>query len=192
LREEGRGEGQRRTAEIGVAPHPALRAAFSPHAALREKVAGVARRMRGRSKMSDAYETDFYAWAMEQAALLRAGRFAAADISNIAEEIESLARGEKRELVNRLTILLLHLLKWQFQPGFRSASRSSSIREQRIRLRSHLNDNPSLKAKLDESFAEAYELAVIGAPRETGLPDSDFPKTAPYRFEQAADDGFWP
>ena len=142
--------------------------------------------------MSDAYETDFYAWAMEQAALLRAGRFAAADIANIAEEIESMGRGEKRELVNRLTILLLHLLRWQFQPGFRSASWSSSIREQRIRLRSHLKDNPSLKAKLDESFAEAYELAVIGAARETGLPESAFPKTAPYRFEQAADDAFWP
>ena len=86
----------------------------------------------------------------------------------------------------------MHLLKWQFQPGFRSPSWSSSIREQRIRLRSHLKDNPSLKAKLDELFAEAYELAVIGAARETGLPDSDFPKTAPYRFEQAADDAFWP
>jgi Domain of unknown function DUF29 len=140
--------------------------------------------------MSDTYRTDFYAWAMEQAALLRAGCFAAADIANIAEEIESMGRGEKPELVNRLTILLFHLLKWQFQPGFRSPS--SSIREQRIRLRRHLSDNPSLKAKLDESYTEAYELAVIGAARETGLPESDFPKTAPYPFEQAADDGFWP
>jgi Domain of unknown function DUF29 len=142
--------------------------------------------------MSDAYDTDFYAWAMEQAALLRAGRLDAADITNIAEEIESMGRGEKRELVNRLTILLLRLLKWQFQPGFRSPSWSSSIRKQRLRLRSHLNDNPSLKGKLDESFAEAYELAVMGAARETGLPESGFPKTSPYRFEQAADDSFWP
>src|ERR1700679_4188739 len=108
--------------------------------------------------MSHAHQDDFHAWALEQAALLRAGRFAAADIENIAEEIESMGRGEKRELVNRLTILLLHLLKWHFQPGFRSASWNSSIREQRIRLRSHLKDNPSLKGKLDESFAEAYEL----------------------------------
>jgi len=142
--------------------------------------------------MSDTYQTDFYAWAMEQAALLRAGRFASADVANIAEEIESMGRGEKRELVNRLTILLLHLLKWRFQPGFRSASLSSSIREQRIRLRSHLNDNPSLTSKADEAFAEAYELAVIGAARETGLPESDFPKASPFRFEQAADEEFWP
>ncbi len=142
--------------------------------------------------MSDAYQDDFYAWAMQQAALLRAGRFAVADIENIAEEIESMGRGEKRELVNRLTILLMHLLKWQFQPGFRSASGSSSIREQRIRLRSHLQDNPSLKAKLGEAYAEAYELAVIGAARETGLSESLFPAAPPYRFEEAMDGEFWP
>jgi hypothetical protein len=142
--------------------------------------------------MADTYQDDFYGWAMEQAALLRAGRFSAADIQNIAEEIESMGRGEKRELVNRLTVLLLHLLKWHFQPSFRSPSWSSVIREQRIRLRSHLKDNPSLKAKLDESYAEAYELAVIGAARETGFPENGFPATPPYRFEEALDGAFWP
>jgi len=81
--------------------------------------------------MSDAYETDFYAWAMEQAVLLRAGKVGAADSANIAEEIESLGRGEKRELVDRLAILMAHLLSWQYEPGFRSLSLSSSIREQR-------------------------------------------------------------
>jgi len=67
--------------------------------------------------MSDAYETDFYAWAMEQAALLRAGKVIAADIANIAEEIESLGWGEKRELVNRLTILLLQSHEVAFSAG---------------------------------------------------------------------------
>jgi Domain of unknown function DUF29 len=142
--------------------------------------------------MSDIYQTDFYAWAMEQASLLRAGRLDAADVANIAEEIESMGRGEKRELVNRLTILLLHLLEWRFQPGFRSPSWNSTIREQRIRLRDHLDDNPSLKAQLDEALKRAYRLAVIGAARETGLPETEFPKSAPYRFEQAMDDEFWP
>lgn len=142
--------------------------------------------------MSETYQTDFYAWAMEQAALLRSGRLSSADVANIAEEIESMGRTERRELVNRLAILLLHLLKWRFQPGFRSPSWGSTIREQRIRWRSHLKDNPSLKAKVDESLAEAYELAVIGAARETGLPEGDFPKSSPFRYEQAVDDQFWP
>ena len=142
--------------------------------------------------MSETYQTDFYAWAMEQAALLRAGRLSSADIPNIAEEIESMGRAERRELVNRLAILLLHLLQWRFQPGFRSPSWSSTIREQRIRLRSHLKDNPSLKAKVDEALAEAYELAVIGAARETGLPESDFPESSPFRYDQVVDAQFWP
>jgi hypothetical protein len=142
--------------------------------------------------MSETYQTDFYAWAMEQAALLRAGRLSSADIANIAEEIESVGRAERRELVNRLAVLLLRLLKWRFQPGFRCASWNSTIREQRIRLRSDLKDNPSLKATVDEALAEAYELAVIGAARETGLPEGDFPKSSPFRYEQVIDDRFWP
>ncbi len=142
--------------------------------------------------MAVNYQNDFYGWANEQAALLRSGDLAAADIANIAEEIESMGRGEKRELVNRLAVLLTHLLKWQFQPGFRGSSWSSSVREQRIRLNSLLLDNPSLKSKLDEAYTSAYELAVIAAARETGLPEGAFPAAPPYLLEQATDAGFWP
>jgi uncharacterized protein DUF29 len=87
------------------------------------------------------YDHDFYAWSTEQAGLLRAGRLAEADIEHIAGEIESMGRSEKRELVNRLTVPLLHLLKWQFQPGLRGNSWRLSIEEQRYRLEDHLNDN---------------------------------------------------
>jgi len=61
--------------------------------------------------MTSLYEADFYAWANQQAALLRSGKLSAADIAHIAEEIESIGKSEKRELVSRLTVLLLHLLK---------------------------------------------------------------------------------
>jgi len=142
--------------------------------------------------MSDAHPSDFHAWALEQAALLRAGRFDAADIANIAGEIESMGRREKRELVDRLAVLLLHLMKWQLRPGFRSASAKSSLREQRLRLRNCLHDNPSLEAGLDAAYAEAYELAALAAERETGMPESAFPAEAPYTIEQAADAEFWP
>lgn len=64
------------------------------------------------------YEQDFYAWANEQAALLRAGKLDSADIENIAEEIESMGRSQKSQVINRLTVLLLHLLKWRYQPSF--------------------------------------------------------------------------
>ena len=88
------------------------------------------------------YDRDFYAWANEQAALLRAGKLTEADIENIAEEIESMGRSEKRELVSRLTILLQHLLKWQFQPGRHSTSWRLSIENTRLQLEDHLRRQP--------------------------------------------------
>ena len=67
---------------------------------------------------STLYDQDFYAWANEQAALLRAGKLDQTDIENIAEEIESMGRSEKRELVNRPCVLLTHPLKWGYQSWF--------------------------------------------------------------------------
>ena len=138
------------------------------------------------------YDRDFYAWANEQAALLRAGNLAAADIAHIAEEIESMGKTEKRELVNRLAVLFLHLLKWQFQPGLRGNSWRLTVEEQRYRLADHLDDNPSLKAKLPEALANAYRLALVEAERETGLARAVFPTACPWRFDQIMDAGFWP
>ena len=107
------------------------------------------------------YDQDFYAWANEQAALLRAGKLAAADIEHIAEEIESMGKAEKRELVSRLTVLLLHLLKWQFQPDRRGSSWDATITVQRDDITDHLRDNPSLKAKIGAAITDAYRKAAI-------------------------------
>jgi hypothetical protein len=142
--------------------------------------------------MTSLYERDYYAWSNEQVALLRAGKLAEADIKHIIEEIESMGRSERRELVNRLIVLLLHLLKWRYQPAFRGQSWRLSIKEQRIRLSTHLGDNPSLKARLDDAILEAYRLAAIEAERETGLSESHFPATCPFSFDQIMDDAFWP
>src|ERR1700761_8543952 len=108
---------------------------------------------------STLHETDFYAWAQEQAELLRTGRAADADLALIAEEIESMGKTEKRELVSRLTILLLHLLKWQFQPDRRGASWRVSIQNARDDIADHLADNPSLKPQLGAAIAAAYRRA---------------------------------
>ena len=142
--------------------------------------------------MTSLYEKDFHAWASEQAGLLRAGKLAEADVPHIIEEIETMGRSEKRELVNRLVVLLLHLLKWHYQPGLRGNSWRLSIKEQRIRLGAHLDDNPSLKSKLDEAIEQAYRLALIETERETGLPETTFPTTCPFSFSQMMDEAFWP
>jgi hypothetical protein len=141
---------------------------------------------------ADLYEQDFYAWANEQAALLRAGKLAAADIENIAEEIESMGRGEKRELINRLSVLLAHLLKWRFQPERRDHSWIYTIREQRLQIARHMKDNPSLHAKTAEAIADAYETAVLAAAEDSGLVEKTFPQACPFSFEQVVAEDFWP
>ena len=136
------------------------------------------------------YDTDFYAWANRAAALLRAGHFLEADMENIAEEIESMAKSERRELINRLKVLLVHLLKWQYQSAFRGRSWEFTIKEQRKEIALHLSNNPSLKNELDQSIANAYGIAIIRAEKETGL--ESFPEVCPYGFEEIMDDNFWP
>ena len=142
--------------------------------------------------MSATYETDFYAWANEQAALLRAGKLKDADIAHIAEEIESMGKTEKRELVNRLGVLLMHLLKWKYQPNLRGRSWRLTIKEQRRQVTNHLDDNPSLKSLREAAMAVAYGDARIMAARETPIDEDEFPSACPWSFEQAMDGDFWP
>lgn len=139
-----------------------------------------------------SYETDFYAWTNEQAALLRAGRLSGADLVHIAEELESMGRSEKRELESRLVVLLAHLLKWQYQPDRRGASWEATITLQRVEVPEHLADNPSLKTKLPDLLVSAYAKAIIVAAGETALPISVFPTTCPWAYETIINREFWP
>ncbi len=139
-----------------------------------------------------AYDTDLYAWAMEQASLLRAGRFAEVDVENVAEEIESLGRSTRSELINRLAVLIAHLLKWQVQPDFRSRSWTLTVEEQRSQVRTILDDNPSLRPKLPEGLDRAFDRAVLRARRETGFDRQAFPASCPWSLEQILDDEFLP
>jgi hypothetical protein len=138
------------------------------------------------------YETDYYAWTLRQAELLRGGNLAAADLQHLAEEIEDMGRNLKRELESRLKVLLAHLLKWQYQPGYRGNSWRYSIEEQRNELSDHLQDNPSLRAKLPEALARGYRNALMLAARETGLTKDRFPPGCPWTLEQVLDPDFWP
>jgi hypothetical protein len=138
------------------------------------------------------YDTDFHAWTLEQLSLLQSQQFEQLDRLNLIEEVESLGRKERQELRNRLGILLGHLLKWQFQPEQRTNGWLGSIREQRIQIKLLLQDSPSLKPYLEQAFADAYELGLALAIRETLLDAEIFPEQAPYGLEQALENGFLP
>jgi hypothetical protein len=138
------------------------------------------------------YEQDFYSWTQEQAELLKKGRFSELDIDNLIEEVETMGRSEKRELESRLTILLLHFLKWKYQEVRRGGSWQLSIDEQRFQFCKTFNENPGLKPALDEIIKNAYKLAVIKAARETKISKAVFPEYCPWTVAQFIDDGFYP
>ncbi len=136
------------------------------------------------------YETDFYAWTLEQSKFLSVGQWQSLDIENLVEEIESLGKQQKQELRNRLGVLIGHLLKWEFQPELRGKSWRSTIIEQRDRINLHLTDNPSLKSYLARAVSEAYKLALSLVVRETPLDYPDLPSDCPYTVNQILDPKF--
>ena len=138
------------------------------------------------------YENDFYGWTQEQAFLLKSGRFSEVDLLNLIEEVETMGRSEKRELLSRLTVLLAHLLKWQCQPVRRSTSWELTIKNQRIDLKDVISDNPSLKPQLDILLVKAYEKARIVAAQETSISLNIFPAQLPWILDQLLDDSFFP
>jgi len=142
--------------------------------------------------MTTAYQQDFYAWAKEQSSLIRAGKLSDIDWTHIAEEIEDMGKSEKRAMESRLEVLLIHLLKWQFQPNRRSKSWQLTIKDQRRRLEKLLQENPSLRSVLSESIEEIYPSAVIATVNETGLDDERFPTTCPYAHHQIFDPDYLP
>lgn len=139
-----------------------------------------------------AYETDGYAWAMEQADALRRRSTNEVDWDNVAEEVEDVGKAISRELRSRLEILLLHLLKWRYQPSRRGQSWSLTIAEQRLKIGQHIEENPSLKAIRDQEFDRAYQSARLRAARETKLDKSTFPSEAPFDPADALTDDWLP
>ena len=129
------------------------------------------------------YEDDVYTWVGEQVALLRAGRFSEVDVSNVVEELSDVARSEFRSLVSALEILVLHLLKWDYQPNRRTRSWTLSIREQRVQVMDVLSDSPGLKSQVAEALTRGFIKGRIKALDETGLEDNEIPDDCPYTFD---------
>ncbi len=138
------------------------------------------------------YEQDFDAWLHEQVALARDGKAAALDLDQIAEELEEVGRRERRALESHLTRLLMHLLKWRYQPTRRSGSWHLTIRESRRQLARILRDSPSLKAYFHAVFEPCYADARGDASAETGLSPDTFPTTCPFTPDEARDPAFLP
>src|ERR1039457_1575170 len=131
------------------------------------------------------YESDFHQWASRTAEMLRAGTVEESELGHIAEEIESMGISQRRELLGRVRILLIHLLKSRFQPGLRLASWRITINGQRREIADLLDQMPSLRPVLADGFDKTYA-------RATALPNTDFPRQCPFSLDQALNLDFLP
>jgi hypothetical protein len=147
----------------------------------------------GRDRAQARYEDDLYSWALEQAALLRAGRIAEADAKNIAEQLDDAGNEQYDKLESALRLIMMHLLKWDHQPTHRLRSWHLSIRVQRKHVLKVLRKNPGLEPLIGEAVNEAYELARIEAAGETDLEEDTFPRDCPYAFDEIMERSIsWP
>ena len=144
------------------------------------------------SEYPSQYEADFYQWSLEQARLLRSGEWKSVDVEHLAEEIEDMGKGVRREWESRLKVLIVHLLKWVFQPELRGTSWQLTIQEQRDQLHELLADNPSLKNQMTASLDRTYPRAVKRTALETSLIEETFPTECPFRLEDILNESFWP
>lgn len=142
------------------------------------------------STNTNLYNQDFYLWIETTAQQLKAGNFTEIDLENLIEEIESMGRSEKRALESNLVVLLMHLLKYKYQPEKRSKSWLSTIFEHRRRLNKQFQDSPSLKKYFLETFAECYQDARQQASIETGLDLDIFPVDSPFNTDECLNKEF--
>lgn len=137
---------------------------------------------------NNLYEQDFYEWTQRTADQLEVGRFEEVDLEHAAEEIRDMGKSERRQLTNRLAVLIAHILKWEAQPERRGNSWSATIRTQRIRLKELLQDSPSLKPHLVNTLPDIFELGALTAVKQTNLPRCAFPANCPYTVDQLLSD----
>jgi hypothetical protein len=142
--------------------------------------------------MATSYQTDVIAWANEQAAFIRMGKFDQLDLEHLAEEIEDVGKSEQRELESRMAVLLAHLLKWECQPERQGKSWQLTIREQRKGVLARLKKTPSLKASISDTswLDEVWSDTVSIAASDTGL--DAFPESCPWSMDDVLREGWLP
>jgi hypothetical protein len=138
------------------------------------------------------YDRDYLQWLETTVDCLRSQHYHQVDWEHVIEEIEARSRRERKAMQSNLTVLFLHLLKWQYQPEFRSGSWKGSIVEHRQRILDDLEESPSLKGYLGAVWEQAYGKAIVRASAETGLAIASFSACCPYGAEQVLDFDFLP
>ncbi|NJM00717.1 MAG: DUF29 domain-containing protein [Synechococcaceae cyanobacterium SM2_3_2] len=142
--------------------------------------------------MSQQYRADFNDWIQQTVQLLRQRRWQDIDVISLIEEVETLGKSERRGISSQLTRLLLHLLKWAYQPQRRSDSWLDSITDARTQIELALEDSPSLQNYPAEQLSQSYQRARRQAAQQTELSVATFPQVCPFLLEQVLANGWLP
>ncbi len=133
--------------------------------------------------LCELYETDETAWLEAMAELIEQQRWGELDYPHLQEYLTDMARRDRREVEDRLMVLIAHLLKWSYQPDHRTRNWRGTIIEQRQRL-ARLASRGVLRNHAETVLPEVYKEAVERAAAETGLAVESLPATCPYTLEQ--------
>jgi hypothetical protein len=144
------------------------------------------------SSLFNPYEQDYCVWLGQTIEYLQAKEFTAIDLEYLIEELKDMGRSQKDALESNLQIVLMHLLKYQYQPEKRSNSWRYTILEHRDRLERAFKHSPSLSPYLQSVFDECYRKARRKASVETGMDIHIFPIASPYSVEQVLDLDYLP
>ncbi|MBD2175832.1 DUF29 domain-containing protein [Pseudanabaena sp. FACHB-1998] len=138
------------------------------------------------------YEQDFLTWTQQQAEYLQKGRWAELDVKNLIEELESLGRSEQKELSSYFQVLVMHLLKDQYQSEKRTPSWNNTLSNCRDKIQDCLEDTPSLQRFLQDSewIEKYYRRARRDEAKETQKSLQTFPTECPYTIAQILDPEF--
>lgn len=142
--------------------------------------------------MQPTRDSDYYAWTLETAERLQTGRLGEVDLISVAEELEDMGKAQRQALASHLKVLIVHLLKWRYQPTFRGVSWRLSITNARDEIAELLEDSPSLEPKIGKLVARRYRAARSRAALETGVSEDTFPSTCPFSADQMLDAAYWP
>ena len=137
--------------------------------------------------LQQLFDQDETAWLETMAHLSSEGRHAEMDYANLSEYLTDMAKRDRRVVSSRLVLLLMHLLKWDYQTDHRTGSWMATILEQRRALR-ELLESGTLRQHACAILAEAYSDACKQASAETGLAISNFPHECTWDLESLLDD----
>ena len=136
-----------------------------------------------REWLKNMFEIDEQLWTEKMAELSHEKRHEDMDFENLEEILLEMARRERREVKNRLAVLILHLLKRQHY-GHTEKSWQNTIIEQRNQLNDIFLNSQTLMNYAQVDLPKAYADAVRTAAGETSLPPATFPLTCPWTIQQ--------